>query len=208
MGCSTSATSRPTPLIGSRRISTNYRGYDVHEMPPSTQGFVTLEMLNILEGFDIKAMGHNSADYLHHVTEAKKISFADRAAYLADRSAMPKDAHEDAAVEGLRRADGGKRSTRRRPALTSRRSLGGTNTAVVDFSGVDHGDTIYMTAADGQGNVISLIQSLFASFGAGIVAGETGIALHNRGSGFNLHAGSPQPDWLRTSGRCTRSCPR
>src|SRR5690606_9024841 len=71
-------------------ISTTYRGHEVHEMPPSTQGFVALEMLNILEGFDIKAMGHNSADYLHVVTEAKKIAFADRAAYLADRDAMPK----------------------------------------------------------------------------------------------------------------------
>ena len=71
-------------------ISTNYRGYDVHEMPPSTQGFVALEMLNIMEGFDIKALGHNSADYLHVVTEAKRIAFADRGAVLADRDHMPK----------------------------------------------------------------------------------------------------------------------
>ena len=71
-------------------ISTNYRGYDLMEMPPSTQGFVALEMLNILEGFDIKAMGHNSADYLHVVTEAKRIAFADRNAVLADRDHMPK----------------------------------------------------------------------------------------------------------------------
>ncbi len=102
MACSTNATSRPTPLIGSRPISTNYRGYDVHEMPPSTQGFVALEMLNILEGFDIKAMGHNRADYLHVVTEAKKIAFADRAAYLADRERDGEGRREDAAVEGLR----------------------------------------------------------------------------------------------------------
>ena len=70
-------------------ISTTYRGYDVHEMPPSTQGFVALEMLNILEGFDIAAMGHNSADHLHVVAEAKKIAFADRGAYLADRAFVP-----------------------------------------------------------------------------------------------------------------------
>ena len=74
-----------TPPTGSNRSRTTYRGYDVHEMPPSTQGFVALEMLNILEGFDIAAMGHNSADYLHVVAEAKKIAFADRGAYLADR---------------------------------------------------------------------------------------------------------------------------
>ena len=70
-------------------ISTTYRGYAVHELPPSTQGFVALEMLNILEGFDIAAMGHNSADHLHVVAEAKKIAFADRGAYLADRAFVP-----------------------------------------------------------------------------------------------------------------------
>ena len=65
-------------------ISTNYRGYDVYELPPNTQGFVVLEMLNILEGFDLKAMGYQSADYVHALVEAKRIAFADRAAYLAD----------------------------------------------------------------------------------------------------------------------------
>ncbi len=72
-------------------ISVNYRGYDVLEMPPSTQGFVALEMLNIMEGFDIKKLGHNTADYLHVVTEAKRIAFADRSAFLADRDHMQKD---------------------------------------------------------------------------------------------------------------------
>jgi len=168
-------------------ISTNYRGYDVHEMPPSTQGFVTLEMLNILEGFDIKAMGHNSADYLHVVTEAKKISFADRAAYLADRSTMAKDAmktllSKDYAAARRKEIDMQKAGTYRPGSLPG---------VTLDYYGEDLGDTIYMTAADGQGNVISLIQSLFATFGAGIVAGDTGITLHNRGSGFNLVAGHP-----------------
>ena len=86
--CATSPITRPT---GSTRSATNYRGYDVLEMPPSTQGFVALEMLNIMEGFDIKALGHNTADYLHVVTEAKRIAFADRSAFLADRDHMPKD---------------------------------------------------------------------------------------------------------------------
>ena len=71
-------------------ISTNYRGVDLLEMPPSTQGFVALEMLNIMEGFDISSLGHNSADYLHVITEAKRIAFADRSAFLADRNHMPK----------------------------------------------------------------------------------------------------------------------
>ncbi len=71
-------------------------------MPPSTQGFVALEMLNILEGFDLAAMGHNSADYLHVIAESKRIAFADRAAYLADRDHMPAGRCRDADLEGLR----------------------------------------------------------------------------------------------------------
>lgn len=168
-------------------ISTNYRGYDVHEMPPSTQGFVTLEMLNILEGFDIKAMGHNSADYLHVVTEAKKIAFADRAAYLADRDAMAKDVMKTL----LSKDYAASRRKEINMQKTGTYSPGPVPGVTLDYFGEDLGDTIYMTAADGQGNVISLIQSLFAGFGAGIVAGDTGITLHNRGSGFNLRAGHP-----------------
>lgn len=171
-------------------ISTNYRGYDVLEMPPSTQGFVALEMLNIMEGFDVKALGHNTADYLHVVTEAKKIAFADRGAYLADRDHMEKGAlktllsKEYAAARGkeidLHKAGAYK------PGLPA-----GAGRPSQDFAGRDHGDTIYLTAADAQGNVVSFIQSLFSSFGAGFVAGETGITLHNRGSGFTLQAGHP-----------------
>ncbi len=168
-------------------ISTTYRGYEVHEMPPSTQGFVALEMLNILEGFDIKAMGHNSADYLHVVSEAKKIAFADRAAYLADREAMGRDV-----LKTL--LDKNYAATRRKEIdlqKTGNYRPGPVPGVTLDYISDDLGDTISMTAADGQGNVISLIQSLFAGFGAGIVAGDTGITLHNRGSGFNLRAGHP-----------------
>src|SRR5205807_2686840 len=70
-------------------ISTSYRGYDVYELPPNTQGFAALEMLNLLEGYDIASLGHNSAEYLHLLIEAKRIAFADRAAYLADGDAVP-----------------------------------------------------------------------------------------------------------------------
>ena len=173
-------------------ISTNYRGCQLLEMPPSTQGFVALEMLNILEGFDIRGFGHNTADHLHATIEAKKIAFADRAAYLADRAAMA-----NAAVPTLISKD---YAAARRREIDQQHAGGyragtvpGAPTASgdVDFLGLDRGDTIYMTAADGQGNVISLIQSLFNSFGAGIVAGDTGITLHNRGSGFNLIPGHP-----------------
>lgn len=161
-------------------ISTSYRGFDLLEMPPSTQGFVALEMLNIMEGFDIGALGHNSADYLHVVSEAKRIAFADRGAWLADRQHMPKGALErliskDYAAARRAEIDMGRAAAKYAP----------------DFAGVDRGDTIYLAAADGQGNVVSFIQSLFNSFGAGFVAGDTGITLHNRGSGFSLQPGHP-----------------
>jgi gamma-glutamyltranspeptidase/glutathione hydrolase len=173
-------------------IWTSYRGLDVLEMPPSTQGIVALEMLNLMEGFDVAAMGHNSADFLHLIAEAKKIAFADRGAYLADRDAMPAGALH--ALVSKEYAD------LRRPEIDLRRAgryapgeLGGIRAERlhVDFARRDRGDTVYLTAADAQGNVISIIQSLFASFGAGIVAGDTGIVLHNRGAGFTLAPGHP-----------------
>jgi gamma-glutamyltranspeptidase/glutathione hydrolase len=173
-------------------IRTTYRDVEVLEMPPSTQGFVALEMLNILEGFDITSLGHNSADYLHVVTEAKKIAFADRAAYLGDRDAMPSHAlatllSKDYAARRRKEIAMDKSGAYRAATLSD----GSAPQGEVDFTGRDRGDTIYMTAADGQGNAISLIQSLFGSFGAGIVAGDTGITLHNRGSAFNLTPGHP-----------------
>jgi gamma-glutamyltranspeptidase/glutathione hydrolase len=169
-------------------ISTSYRGFDVHEMPPSTQGFVALEILNILEGFDIESVGHNSADHLHLVAEAKKIAFADRAAYLADRAAVPPGAiarvlSKAYAAERRREIDMLRAGTGYVP--------GSVPSATRGVAARDAGDTIYMTAADGQGNVISLIQSLFGAFGSGIAAGETGIVLHNRGAGFTLQTGHP-----------------
>lgn len=172
-------------------IGTDYRGYNVLEMPPSTQGFVALEMLNLMEGFNIKAMGHNSADYLHVVTESKRIAFADRGAYLADRDAMSKGAlqtllSKEYAATRRKEIDMQKAAASYAPGI-----LGGAGRPTQDFAGRDLGDTIYLTAADGQGNVVSFIQSLFGSFGAGFVAGETGITLHNRGSGFTLQAGHP-----------------
>ena len=161
-------------------ISTSYRGFDLLEMPPSTQGFVALEMLNIMEGFDIRALGHNSADYLHVVSEAKRIAFADRGALLADRDHMPAGA--------LQRLISKDYAASRRSEINMSKAAAKYSP---DFAGVDRGDTIYLTAADGHGNVVSFIQSLFNSFGAGFVAGETGITMHNRGSGFTLQPGHP-----------------
>ena len=173
-------------------LTTDYRGHDVREMPPSTQGFVALEMLNILEGFDIGAMAHNSADHLHLVAEAKKIAFADRAAYLADREAMANDAIRTLVSKDYAAARRSEIDMRTAGRYRAGAVPGATaSSGDVDFLALDLGDTIYLTAADGQGNVVSLIQSLFNSFGAGIVAGDTGITLHNRGSGFNLIANHP-----------------
>jgi gamma-glutamyltranspeptidase / glutathione hydrolase len=177
-------------------ISTSYRGYDVYELPPNTQGPTVLEMLNILEGFDVKSMGYNSPAYLHALVEAKRIAFADRAAYIGDPAAVPstvlktliskdyaatrrKDIDPDKAAESYKAgAIGGAR-----PSAQDERDE--------NFTGQDRGDTIYMTVADGKGNFVSLIQSLFSDFGSGIVAGDTGIILHNRGSLFNLTPGHP-----------------
>ena len=171
-------------------LSTAYRGFDVLEFPPNTQGVVALEMLNILEGFDLKALGHNSGAYLHLLVEAKKIAFADRDAWLADPAATP--------AAALRRMLSKEYAATRRKEIDPERAGREYKPLVIDGASPAgeehpqaHGDTIYLTAADKDGNVISLIQSIYESFGAGIVAGDTGITLHNRGSLFSLRAGHP-----------------
>ena len=169
-------------------IAVDYRGYRVLELPPNTQGIVALEMLNILEGFDLKALGHNSAAYLHLLVEAKRIAFADRGRWLADPAAVPKDV-----LERLLSKDYA--ATRRREidpqrAAPDYKPLSATNAAPHEPPAA-RGDTIYLTAADKDGNVISLIQSIYESFGSGIAAGDTGIVLHNRGSLFTLEPGHP-----------------
>jgi gamma-glutamyltranspeptidase/glutathione hydrolase len=175
-------------------IGTNYRGYDVYEMPPNTQGFVALQMLNILEGFDITSLGHNSAEYLHLLAEAKRIGFADRAAYLADPDHVP--AHvlkgmlsKDYAAKRREEIDPARAATDYKPGAFA------SGTASPDpaafFDGRDRGDTVYLAAADGKGNAISFINSLFGTFGSGVVVPGTGIVLHNRGSGFTLQQRHP-----------------
>lgn len=172
-------------------ISTDYKGYQVLEFPPNTQGAVALEMLNILEGFDLKTLGHNSAEYLHLLVEAKKIAFADRDAWLADPRATPPDA--------LKRMLSKAYAAERRQEINRDRaardykplSLGGSSDLRDDERPIAHGDTIYLTAADKDGNVVSLIQSIYEAFGAGIVAGDTGITLHNRGTLFSMRPGHP-----------------
>jgi gamma-glutamyltranspeptidase/glutathione hydrolase len=177
-------------------ITTRYRGYDVYELPPNTQGFVALEMLNILEGFDVRALGHNSAAFLHLLVEAKRIAFADRAAYLADGDSVPADAlrtliSKEYAAARRSEIDPERAAAGYRPGGIAAAPATPRGEPAVDLTGRDRGDTIYMTVADGMGNVVSLIQSLFSDFGSGIVAGDTGIVLQNRGSLFTLAPGHP-----------------
>jgi gamma-glutamyltranspeptidase/glutathione hydrolase len=172
-------------------ISTTYRGYQVLELPPNTQGVSALEMLNIMEGFDLKAMGWGSATYLHTLVESKRIAFADRAAWIGDASTTPQKAVErmlskDYAAERRKEIDPAKRTERYAPF-----SLDGRSAPAGGDDPVGRGDTIYLTAADSEGNVVSLIQSLYETFGSGIVAGDTGIVLHNRANLFSLTAGHP-----------------
>ncbi len=171
-------------------ISTTYRGYDVLELPPNTQGAVALEMLNILENFDIKSMRHNSAEYLHLLVEAKRIAFADRDAWLADPRSVPPAALK----RMISKPYGAERAKSIDPnhaaAAYEPLELDGASFAPEEHPEA-HGDTIYMTVADGSGNIVSLIESLYEAFGSGIVAGETGIALQNRGSLFSLKPGHP-----------------
>ncbi|MSO82398.1 MAG: gamma-glutamyltransferase [Acidobacteria bacterium] len=172
-------------------IGTSYRGYDLYELPPNTQGFVALEILNILEGYDVGALGHNSAEYLHLLAEAKRIAFADRAAYLADPRLVPPSTlkaliSKDYAAARRREIDPGRAATGYQPG-----AFGGTSSHDAFFDGRDRGDTVYLAAADVEGNAISFINSLFSEFGSGIVVQGTGIVLHNRGAGFTLEKDHP-----------------
>jgi len=157
-------------------ISTNYKGYDVYEMPPNTHGMTVLEMLNILEGVDLKDMGHNSGEYLHYLVEAKKLAFADRAKYVADPtfSKIPLQ------------------TLLSKSYAAERRKLINPNRAAEDYppGNAERGDTVYLAVVDKDHNVVSFINSLFDLFGSGIVAGDTGICLQNRGGGFTLDPNS------------------
>jgi gamma-glutamyltranspeptidase / glutathione hydrolase len=159
-------------------LSTDYRGYTVYELPPNGQGIVALEMLNILEGYDIRGMDHNGPDHLHLTIEVKKAAFEDRDRWIAD------PAFESVPVDRLCSKDyAAKIRDRIRPEQAfpvSSRVPAGTNS-----------ETVYVTAVDEQGNAASFISSLFLHFGSGVVADGTGIVLQNRGSSFTLDPAHP-----------------
>ncbi len=176
-------------------LRTTFRGCEVCELPPNTQGFVVLEMLNILEVYDLRAMGHNTAPYLHAIVEAKRLAFADRDAYLADPdcvdpSALASLVSKEYASERRRSIDpdhaAGVVASGRLPVPCAP-TRGGTDSTPASGSG----DTVCLTAVDGRGLAVSLIQSLFEAFGSAVVPPGTGIALQNRGSLFVLDPGHP-----------------
>jgi gamma-glutamyltranspeptidase/glutathione hydrolase len=165
-------------------VSTNYRGYAVWEIPPPGQGIAVLQMLNILQGYDLKALGPASADYWHLMLEAKKLAYADRAVYYADPAfgKVPVERLISLAYaeDRRRRIDPGK-AMRDVPAGDAK---------------LGHGDTIYLCVVDKDRNCVSLIQSNYFGFGSGLVPGDLGFALQNRGTLFSLddkHANRLEP---------------
>lgn len=156
-------------------VSTNYRGYDVWELPPNGQGIAALQILNILEGFDIASMGYNSAEYIHHFTEAKKLAFEDRAKYFAD----PR--FSNVPVSQL---------ISKKYAAERRKLINPSGAASVYPAGrIESGNTIYLTVADRFGNMVSLIQSNYRGMGSGMCPPGLGFVLQNRGEMFSLAAG-------------------
>ena len=153
-------------------VSSNYRGFDVWELPPNGQGIAALQILNILEQYDIASMGHNSAEYIHLFTEAKKLAYEDRAKYYADMS------FADVPVKDL---------ISKEYALTRNKLINPKKAASTYNSGIfEDGDTIYMTVADKDGNMVSLIQSNYRGMGSGMVPPNLGFMLQDRGEMFNL----------------------
>jgi gamma-glutamyltranspeptidase/glutathione hydrolase len=158
-------------------VSTNYRGYDVYELPPNGQGIVALQMLNILEGYDLRGMGFGTAEYLHTLIEAKKVAYEDRAKFYADPDFY------DAPIDRLLSKD----YAAERRALISATSA--ANSYPAGDAALEKGDTIYLTVADSDGNMVSLIQSNYGDLGSGMTPQELGFQLQNRGQLFSLKEG-------------------
>ncbi len=169
-------------------LSTTYRGYTAYEFPPNTQGFAALQVLNIIEGFDVAAWGDGTVDYYHHMAEAVKLAFADRDEWLTD------PAFVDIPLDRLLSKE---YAEERRRLIDRERAM--------DMSSVEPGicfessarradaggDTCYFCAVDDSGLAVSVIQSIYHDFGSAFVAGDTGVLLQNRGSFFSLDESHP-----------------
>lgn len=155
-------------------LSTNYRGYDVWELPPNGQGIAALQILNIMEAYDVKSMGFGSEEYIHHFVEAKKLAFEDRAKYYADPDFNKLPTEQLISKE----------YAEKRRALIKKRAARSFNAGELE-----EGDTIYLTVADKEGNMVSLIQSNYRGMGSGMVPPGLGFMLQDRGELFSLEEG-------------------
>jgi len=156
-------------------IATTYRGYQVCQLPPNSQGFTLLQMLNLIEPYDLGALGHGSADYYHLLVEATKLAFADRDRWLGDPDGVP------IPTATLIRKDYAQRRG-------SRLSLG---QAQQFAAGAGGGDTVYLAVVDGEGSAVSTIQSLYFDFGAAVCPPGLGFVVQNRGALFSLDPDHP-----------------
>jgi gamma-glutamyltranspeptidase/glutathione hydrolase len=159
-------------------ISTTYRGHTLYELPPNNQGLTALILLNILEGIDLTTMKTDPARYYHTLIEATKIAFADRNRYIAD------PAFSKTPVKELLSKD---YAAKRRALIDPDKAIDAPAPGSVPLGS----DTTYLSVVDKDRNAVSFINSIFNAFGSAVVAGDTGIMLHNRGTGFSLEPGHP-----------------
>src|SRR5262245_36530498 len=159
-------------------ISTSYHGYTLNELPPNNQGLTALLILNILDGLDLAGMRNDPGAYYHTIIEATKIAFADRNRYIADPAFAKLPVKELISKEY---------AVKRRALLDPKKAIDPPKYGDIQMGG----DTTYFTVVDKDRNAVSFINSLFNSFGSGIVGGETGIMLQNRGTGFSLDPNHP-----------------
>ncbi|MXV12336.1 gamma-glutamyltransferase [Xanthomonas sp. LMG 8992] len=161
-------------------VSTNYRGYDVWELPPNSQGIAALQMLNILEGYDFSRIPFGSAEHVHLFTEAKKLAFADRARFYADPAFQPAP---------LARLISKDYAAQRRALISMDRALKEVQPGTPKQ--LEEGDTIYLTVADADGMMVSLIQSNYRGMGSGMAPPGLGFILQDRGEMFVLQKNHP-----------------
>jgi len=174
-------------------LSTDYRGYTAHSFPPNTQGIAALQILGLLDGFDVTSWGDGTADYYHHMAETVKVAFADRDAWVTDPETIDLPAETLLSTSYL---------NERRSLIQADSSLPSAVDPGLVPDGTSpqpqepDGDTCYLSIVDDDGLAVSLIQSIYFDFGSGMIAGDTGILPQNRGSFFSLnrdHINSLEP---------------